>query len=150
MMPTPVPKNSDKKERRWPGVLLSLFVPGFGLVRAGRALRGLAWFVGLQCIDAVMALLFITRAAPNWVVGIGGLVVLASSLAMLVDSFRPGRMTWPLVTAFAGVFVALILLPTLPQLVASAFKVPTAAMEPTLIGASHGNPATLSSTGSVT
>ena len=140
MIPAPVPNNPETKARRWPGLLVSLLVPGFGLVRAGRPLRGLAWFLGLQLLGVAIALLFITRAVPNWVVGIGVLVTLASTLAMLVDSFRPGRMSSPLVVIFAAVLGALILLPTLPQLLARAFKVPTAAMEPTLMGASQGSP----------
>ena len=121
-------------------MLLSLFVPGFGLVRAGRPLRGLAWFIGLQFLGVVLTVLFIVRAVPTWVVCGGMLAVFAYFLTMLVDSFRPGRLTWPLGLGFAIAFVALVALPSVPQLMARGFKVPTAAMEPTLIGASHGAP----------
>lgn len=121
-------------------MLLSLFVPGFGLVRAGRPLRGLAWFVGLQFLGVVLTVLFIVRAVPTWVVCGGMLAVFVFFLAMLGDSFRPGRLTWPLGLGLVVVFVALVALPSVPQLMARSFKVPTAAMEPTLIGASHGAP----------
>jgi signal peptidase I len=121
-------------------VLLSLFVPGFGLVRAGRPLRGLAWFVGLQLFGVAWTGLLIARAVPTWVVCGGMLAGFIFFLTMLVDSFRPGRLTWPLALGFAVVFVALVALPSVPQLMARSFKIPTAAMEPTLIGASHGTP----------
>jgi signal peptidase I len=140
MTSTAVLDNQPVKGRRWLGVLLSLLVPGFGLVRAGRPLRGLAWLVGLQFVSVAVALLFIARSVPNWVVGVGMLVALLCILAMLVDSFRPGRLTWPLAVGFVTAFVALVALPSLPQLFAKGFKVPTVAMEPTLLGASHGIP----------
>jgi signal peptidase I len=119
---------------------LSLFVPGFGLVRAGRPLRGLVWFVGFQFIGVATALLFIARSLPNWIVGAGILAGIGGFVAMLVDSFRPGRLNWPLSVSFVIACLALAALPSLPQLVAKSFKVPTAAMEPTLIGASKGKP----------
>jgi signal peptidase I len=68
------------------------------------------------------------------------LAIFACFLTMLVDSFRPGRLTWRLAHGFAIVFIALVALPSVPQLMARSFKVPTAAMEPTLIGASHRTP----------
>lgn len=132
--------NQQVTRRRWPGVLLSLFVPGFGLVRAGRPLRGLAWFFAWQFFGAAWTALLVTRAVPTWVVCGGMLAGFVFFLKMLVDSFRPGRLTWPLALGFAIVFVALVVLPSVPQLMARSFKVPTAAMEPTLIGASHGTP----------
>lgn len=128
------------RRRRWPGVLLSLFVPGYGLVRAGRPLRGLAWFVGVQFLGVVLTVLFIMRALPTWVVCGGMLAAFACFLTMLVDSFRPGRLTWPLALGFTIVFIALVALPPVHHLMERGFKVPTAAMEPTLIGTSHGTP----------
>lgn len=140
MTSTAVLDNQPVRGRRWPGVLLSLFVPGFGLVRAGRPFRGLAWFIGLQLLGVVLTVLFIVRAVPTWVAGGGMLAVFVCFLTMLVDSFRPGRLTWPLALGLVIAFVALVALPSVPQLMARGFKVPTAAMEPTLIGASHGTP----------
>jgi signal peptidase I len=140
MTSTAVLDNQPVRGRRWPGVLLSLFVPGFGLVRAGRPLRGLAWFIGLQFLGVVLTVLFIVRAVPTWVVCGGMLAGFVCVLTMLVDSFRPGRMTWPLALGFVIVFVALVALPPVHHLMERGFKVPTAAMEPTLIGASHGTP----------
>jgi signal peptidase I len=140
MMPTPILDNQPVRKGPWPGVLLSLLIPGFGLVRAARPLRGLAWFVGLQFVAVAIALLFIARAVPTWVVCGGMLVGLMCTLVMLADSFRPGRLTWPLAVVFVIALVAQAPLPSLPHLVASSFKVPTVAMEPTLVGASRGTP----------
>jgi signal peptidase I len=133
-------ENQQVRARRWPGVLLSLFVPGFGLVRAGRPFRGLAWFIGLQFLGVVLTALFIVRAVPTWVICGGMLAGFVFFLTMLADSFRPGRLTWPLAFGLVIVFVALVALPSVPQLMARSFKVPTAAMEPTLAGGSHGTP----------
>jgi signal peptidase I len=36
---------SESLKKKWVGSLLSLFVPGFGLVRAGKVYRGIAWFI---------------------------------------------------------------------------------------------------------
>ncbi len=132
--------NQPVRRRRWPGILLSLFVPGFGLVRAGRPLRGLAWFIGLQFFGVAWTALLIVRAVPTWVVCGGMLAGFACFLMMLVDSFRPGKLTWPLALGFVILFVVLVALPSVPQLMARSFKVPTTAMEPTLIGDSHGTP----------
>jgi signal peptidase I len=109
-------------------------------MRARRPLRGLAWFLGLQLFGAGLAVLLIVRAIPTWVVCGGMLAGFVCILTMLVDSFRPGRLTWPLALGLAIVFVALVALPSVPQLMTRSFQVPTAAMEPTLIGASHGTP----------
>jgi signal peptidase I len=128
------------KLRRWPGVVVSMLVPGFGLVRAGRPLRGLAWFAGLQLVAIAFTLLAVGRSVPNWVVGFGMLVAVTGTLAMLVDSFRPGRFTLPLGILFVLVVVTFLLLPSSAEFVARAFKVPTAAMEPTLLGGSQGAP----------
>src|SRR5687767_1884296 len=103
MMLAAVPNPEQIKARRWPGVLLSLVVPGFGLVRAARPLRGLAWFAGLQLMGVAIALLFIARSVSGWVVGVGMIAGFSCFLAMLVDSFRPGRMTWPLAVGFVAV-----------------------------------------------
>jgi signal peptidase I len=138
MTPTAALEDQQGKSRRWPGVLLSLFVPGFGLVRAGRPLRGLAWFIGFQFFGMAGTALLIARAVPAWLVCGGMLAGLVCFLTMLGDSFRPGKLTWPLALGFAVVVGALVALPSVPQLMARSFKIPTAAMEPTLMGASHG------------
>ncbi len=64
---------------------------------------------------------------------------LIASLWMLCDSFRPGRMSLRLWFLFAGLLIALILLPSPYSLIVKSFRVPTGAMEPTLLGARDGN-----------
>ena len=76
---------------RLAGVLLSLIVPGFGLVWAGRFWRGTVWFVTVALLWAgamVLALLRDMDRAP--VAAVWGLAVVVTVL-MLVDCARPGR-----------------------------------------------------------
>ncbi len=120
------------KERRWPGVILSLFVPGFGLVRAGQPLRGLFSFVGIQFASVAVLLLMISRSIPTWAVCAGIVVSLFCFILVLIDSFRPGRLTWPMTILFVVVLAALIALPSLGNLVAVAYRVPTENMKPTV------------------
>ena len=98
-----IPSEVSVRHRRWPGIILSLFVRGFGLVRAGRPFRGLAWFVGLQLLGLVVALLMITRL-PAFAPVAGLLAALAGFITMLVDSFRPGRLTWVGMLGFVAAF----------------------------------------------
>src|SRR5215472_19203313 len=68
-LPPPLPLPSQNMEdpppsrtvpkRRWLGVLLSLFVPGFGLVCAGCVRRGVVWFFALYLLGVLSPLLFI-------------------------------------------------------------------------------------------
>jgi signal peptidase I len=62
------------------------------------------------------------------------LSVFAAGLVMLIDSFRPGRLTLPVVTLFLFLLVAVALLPAPGHLIARPFKIPTGAMQPTLHG----------------
>ena len=126
--------------RRWPGSLLSVVVPGFGLVRAGRPLRGIAWFIGLQLLGCAIALMVTARAVPVWLVCVAFVASFLPPIALLVDSFRPGRMNWRLTLLFVIVGIASLFLPSLPQSIAGAYKTPTGAMEPTLRGASAATP----------
>lgn len=119
-------------------MLLSLLVPGFGLVRAGRILRGLAWFIALQIIGVLVILLAIWRSIPLWGVFAGLIVALGCQLAMWADSFRPGRLTIRLWLAFGVAVLALLFLPPAPFLFAHAFTIPTDGMAPTLRGQSNG------------
>lgn len=126
--------------RRWPGLVLSLFVPGFGLVRAGHVARGVAWFLGLHTALAVVALLMIWRSVPVWLVVAAYAVVVAAEVAMLVDSFRAGRMRAGLWVAFLVVLAGLCLLPSADDFLVKGYSHPTANMEPTLRGADNGTP----------
>jgi signal peptidase I len=122
------------------GVLLSLLVPGFGLVRAGRIARGIGWFFAIQLVGILGALFLIWRAIPFWA-ALGVIIAgIAVQIVMLVDSFRPGRLNTTLVLVFALVLSALIFLPLPARLIAQGIIIPTAAMEPTLQGVSKGTP----------
>lgn len=115
-------------------------MPGFGLVRAGQTTRGVLWFIALQVIGSAAALLLIWRSVSIWF-AVGALGVgLVCAVIMLKDSFRPGRMTFRLFIFFFLAAGALLVLPSIPQLFVRGFKVPTAAMQPTLQGASTGVP----------
>lgn len=134
------PASNQSPARPWLGVLLSLFVPGFGLLRAGRIARAICWFVAIQAVGILIVLLLIWRAVPTWAAMIAFLSVIAVQIVMLVDSYRPGRLTLGRSFIFILVLGAIVFLPLPAQLIAAAFKVPTAAMEPTLGGASRGTP----------
>jgi len=143
-LPPPLPLPSQNMEdpppsrtvpkRRWLGVLLSLFVPGFGLVRAGCVRRGVVWFFALHLLGVLLPLLFICSALPTWICLVATLFALGCWLAMLVDSFRSGKLTIPLFVAFVLVLVATAILPSPGHLVAHPFKIPKGAMQPTLNG----------------
>ena len=134
------PATSRPLKRVWLGVLLSLLVPGFGLVRAGRIARGITWFLAIQIVAILVTLLLIWRAIPFWAALGGFIAAIAFQVVMLVDSFRPGRLNTILSLVFALVLAAILLLPLPPHLIAEVIKIPTAAMEPTLQGASRGTP----------
>lgn len=128
-MQTRVVENPLAKQRRWPGILVSLLVPGFGLVRAGRPLRGLAWFTLQFFAGTVIVFLVIARSIPTWIVCAAFFFQLALTLTMLADSFRPGKMSWPFALLFVGLLLLLLKVP-LPSDWIRAFKMPTSSMEP--------------------
>lgn len=131
---------SPEMKRRWAGVLVSLLVPGFGLVRAGRMGRGVGWFLALKLVTVVGAVCAALSVVPAWlaVVGIGGGD--GCALWMLGDSFRPGRMTGRLWLVFGGALVGTSLLPAPMLMNLQAFKNGPGGMEPTLRGMRHGSP----------
>lgn len=130
--PAPQPASPRPLNRPWLSLLLSLLVPGFGLLRAGRVARGFTWFISLQGLAVFVAMLATWRAIPGWII-LGALAFnLLCYLAMLVDSFRPGRLTSAGWFIFVAVFLALAFLPASHQLVARAFNIPNSNMKPTL------------------
>lgn len=137
-IPEPLPPVAQPACRRWPGVLTSFFVPGFGLARAGRPGRAVAWFLSLNVLLVLLVGAFIWRKLPSWTVVLVFFAYAAAFLAMLVDSFRPGRLTGRMWAAFAALVVALVVLPPIPSLLAHAFTTPTSSMSPTLRGAADG------------
>lgn len=137
-MSNDTPSAPEPSKRRWVGVLLSLFVPGFGLVRAGHTMRGVAWFFAIRSIEVFAVLLALWRSIPLWGVMAGFAVALGCQLAMLVDSFRPGRLNTRLWLVFSVIVVAIYFAPSAPNLFAHTFTIPTSNMEPTLRGLSYG------------
>jgi signal peptidase I len=115
-------------------VLLSLCVPGFGLVRARRFLRGFIWFFALYLANFILGMLLVWRAVPMWGCYFVMVLVFAGGMAMLIDSFRPGELTLPLVALFIALLVVTAILPSPARFVARPFKIPTGAMQPTLNG----------------
>ncbi|MBN8458538.1 MAG: signal peptidase I [Verrucomicrobia bacterium] len=123
---------------RMAGVLLSLIVPGFGLVWAGRLWRGTVWFVTVALLWAgamVLPLLRDMEWAP--VVAAWGLAVVVTVL-MLVDCARPGRFrrtSW----WFFGLGCALGLLFSVAFLLGCRqFRIQGGSMHPTLQGGRDG------------
>lgn len=128
-------EESKMKRRRWLGVLLSLFVPGFGLARAGRPLRAVAWFFGLSSTSLIAAYLFASERIP-FLIGVFAVsITLLLQIAMLCDSFRDGRMTKQLWFIYLGIFILLFILPPSTSVVLKAHIIPTNSMSPTLLGA---------------
>jgi signal peptidase I len=98
------------------------------------------WFLAIQVIGVLATLVVIWRAVPSWA-AVGAIVAaLAVQVVMLVDSYRPGRLNVSRIFVFALILTAIIFLPLPSHFIAQAFKVPTAAMEPTLQGVSNGTP----------
>ena len=129
---------SVKPPRRpWLSTLLSVLVPGFGLVRAGRPLRGIAWFAALHGVGIATALLMIWRAVPTFVVAVVWLGWGAACVIMWVDSWRPGRLRGPLWIVFILATALSFTIGASRRLIAQAFRMPTGAMQPTLSAGSE-------------
>lgn len=123
------------RERRWPGLVLSFFVPGFGLIRAGLWRRGVAWLVGMLLFNFLLGVCLALSFVPVWLAVVTVCASVAAPIYMLRDGFRPGRMTRQLWLLFLGMFVALIVIPSPVLSVVRSFRIPTGGMEPTLRGA---------------
>jgi len=122
--------------RRWPGVLLSIFVPGFGLVRAGMIWRGFAWFGSLFLVNGLVGISLALDFVPI-VFGFLCIVMqILGYLAMLRDSFRVGRMTLASWGVFLTISILFLVLPLPYEFFVKSFTLSTSAMEPTLIGES--------------
>src|SRR5205085_326526 len=67
---------------------------------AGLIWRGIGWFVSLELASIIVALLFIWISVPTWICFAATLLFWSAGLAMLVDSFRPGRLTFPFLLVF--------------------------------------------------
>lgn len=127
------------QRHRWLGLMLSLFVPGFGLIRAGHIRRGLCWLVGMQLGALVFGICAAWSVVPMVIVALIFITILAVQVGMLCDSYRSGRMTVPLWLLFLGLLVALYFLDSPASLVVRPFKMPASSMEPTLLGSKAGS-----------
>lgn len=134
------PQQERLPRRPWVGLLLSLLVPGFGLIRAGRVKRGLAWLLGLSLYGLFAVLLWILPWVPNSVVLVTLGTAVLGQLWMLRDSWRPGRMTARRWLLFVLLAVGLAICPVPKPLLAKTYVIPTSAMEPTLRGKLSGQP----------
>jgi signal peptidase I len=123
------------KRRRWLGVILSLFVPGFGLARAGMPKRAALWFFGLPIASLAAGILLAFEEIPFSIGAVAVAVSFLLYITMLCDSFRSGIMTRRLWFAYFGVFILLFLLPPPLSMVIKTFTIPTGSMAPTLMGA---------------
>jgi signal peptidase I len=132
----PAAAKGPSKGKPWLGVVLSLLVPGFGMLRGGKPGLALAWFVGLELGSALVAAAMALERIPFGLGVAAGALWLAAELCMLCQSCRPGRMTGKLWAAFAGMLVLTQALPCPPELVAHPFKMPSGSMRPTLQGGS--------------
>ena len=119
--------------RRWPGVVMSLFVPGFGLFRAGMWRRGLIWMLIYYSVIVAGFLAFTLPGIPA-LMGLGILLVgVFLWAAMLGDSSRPGRMTWRLWVLFSALIAATVFFPD-PRDFCMTFTMRGEAMKPTFSG----------------
>jgi signal peptidase I len=125
---------------RWPwaGSVLSLLVPGFGLVRAGKIRLALWWFLSIEVGTVLLVGLFVSNWVPDLVCGAAFLILRIAELWMLVVSWRPGRMRWQLWLVFLVRLAGMQFTRPLIALVYGAYKTPTASMEPTLKGPRSG------------
>ena len=126
-----------RQQKRWPGVIFSLIIPGFGLLRANHNLRGILWFLGLNVGALIAAFLFANQAIPIPISVLAAFALVVGNLWMLRDSFRQGRMSLKLWGIFAFLLISIGILPPISRLVARGFTIPTAAMEPTLMGVAN-------------
>jgi len=121
-----------RKRSRWPGVALSLLVPGFGLYRAGMRTHAIGWYLGMEAFNLGVILTSVLSAIPLYVALPLMSFAMMAKIAMLVESFRPGKMN----TQKWGVFVVMLLITLCFGLfcrqIGRPFVIPTKSMEPTL------------------
>jgi len=135
----PESETADTPPSRWPGVVFSFLVPGFGLFRGGQIRRGIAWILGLQVSAVICALLLALESVPMAVAFVALVLGLVAVLWMLRESFCPGRMTPKLWALFIALLLLFALVPVPGSFIVRNFKISTGAMEPTLMGARDGN-----------
>ena len=131
--------------RRWMNILPALFIPGSAHFVSGRKKVGLAWFAAALVLGGVAMALVLSPQSSYTIPG-GfhwlDLVCCAVGIGQIVDACRRpirriGLKGW---AAFLAVFVVIFLVPALAvrHFAVEAFRIPTSAMEPTLIGKEVG------------
>ena len=127
-----------KRQRRWPGVVFSMMIPGFGLFRAGVWRRGIVWMLLMYGVSVAGAVLFVISGVPVWI----GLAIVPLQvllwIVMLRDCFRPGRMTWRLWVLFVVLIAVVACRPDAKTWLGKTAIVCFGAMEPTLKGRKEG------------
>ncbi len=126
------PPKPASKGRPWVGVLLSLLIPGFGMLRGGLPGQALAWFVGLELGLAFVALAFAIENVPFMLAMAAGAAWFLGWLCMLSRSYRGGKMTLRLWVAFVLLLALTAVWRSPVQFIAKPFKFSTASMRPTL------------------
>jgi signal peptidase I len=130
------PEVKASSGRPWAGVIFSLFLPGFGIARAGLLGRGLAWFVGIELSVVAVGVLFALETIPFGLGVTAAACLIVADLVMLYQSYRPGRMTAKHWAAFLVISVLSMVLPSPTKLVVHPFEMPTGSMIPTIQGGS--------------
>ena len=134
------PTSAVSESRPWAGVIFSLLIPGFGIARGGCWGRAAAWFLGLEVGLVVVGLGLALEEMPFGVGVAAAACWVFAVLAMLYQSYRPGRMTGKHWAAFIGLCALSLIAGSPVRLVVRAFRLPTGSMNPTLQGSSdHGD-----------
>src|SRR5262245_25494173 len=139
------------QRKAWRAGLLSLCMPGLGQVYNGQALKGVVFYYlyGTVVLACVVILLELSFAPLNIVFPLG--VVLACYLYILVDAIKTARRQretfqpkfynrWSVYLAIIGI-VAFVIQPTahatIRKVWMQAFKIPSEAMQTTLLVGDH-------------
>lgn len=119
---------------------MSLFVPGFGLIRAGNVRAGILWFLGIHLAGMATMAAVVADFMPIW----GAMVVIPVNLAlyltMICEGYKPGRMSNGLWFCFIAMLLVLVFVPSPAAWIGQAMRIPTGAMQPTLMGLTPQNP----------
>lgn len=132
--------NEKPPYRKWIGVLLGFLLNGSAHFLSGRRAAGLKWYFGLFACGVVAVALVATPGTVPFILGVAfGLASFVLWFVMLKQSFRPVRRI-----GFLGWLVVIVLavvlnngLSLLVRQFVHPFKVPTGAMQPTIVPKDH-------------
>ena len=125
-------KPPEKRSARWPGVVLSIFVPGFGLLRAGIMRRAAWWFLTIIGFQWLRLIVLAIPSAPTSLATMSTIILLGLTLAMYTDSYREGKMTRNKVLAFISCFLLILTSYYSCGYVVKIYTMPSISMEPTI------------------